>query len=556
MLGTRLGVLLGLALPFAFGAACGRSSKSAFSPDPDAGPQAFDRDDAAIHACPGGHESSSIGCEYYAVMMDGTFDAEMGCYAVFIANASLDAAHLSITFAGTPVDLAQYAKIPTGSGRALTYADFSPVSGVQPGEVVIVFLAGPPDAGVATQDQDKPTPCPVAPAFSAYTQVRGTGRGHAFRIRTDAPVAAYQMLPYGGGGAAVTGATALIPTSAYDTNYILTAAFTGDGLAHGGPSTDIVAAEDDTSVTILPNADLVGGAGVDEGPAGQPVTYTLNAGEFLQFTQYPDATGSPVQSDKPIGMFAGHTCTGVGPQCCCDHIEAQIPAVRSMGSEFAIAGYRPRTQFPEKLLYRFIGAVDGTTLTYSPAVGGPPSIGKGQVLAFNTDTPFTVKSQSSEHPFMVLTYMSSANDLGTSNDRQGYGDPEVVRAVPVAQHRSDYTFFTDPTYPETNLVVTRKRGANGFADVKLDCAGTLGGWQPIDPSDTYEFTRVDLVRHDFQRQGSCDNGRHRMTSSDPFGLTVWGWGSPETKDLTTYVSYGYPAGENLSPINDVVVPAR
>jgi hypothetical protein len=488
--------------------------------------------------------------------MDGTFDAQMGCFAVFLANASQVSAHPQVWFAGTPIDLGQYGKIPTGSGRTLEYGDYSTGDGLKPGEVLIVFLAGPRDPGRPTQDQHNPTPCPVAPAFSAYTQVRGTGLGHAFRIRTDTPVAAYQMLPYGGGGAAVTGATALIPTSAYDTNYILTTAYAQDGLAAGGPSVDLVAAEDNTTITILPNVDLAAWGGVSGAQANEPATYTLNAGEVLQFTQTPDPTGSPVQSDKPIGMFAGHTCTGIGPQCCCDHIEAQIPAVRSMGSAFAIAGYRPRTRFPEDLLYRFIGAVDGTRLMYSPNVGGPSGIGQGQVVEFHTDTPFTVRSQDPEHPFMVLTYMGSANNLGTTYDAQGYGDPEVVRAVPLAQHRNDYIFFTDPTYPETNLVVTRKRGANGFGDVTLDCAGTVGGWRAIDADDTYEYTRVDLVRHDFQKQGRCDNGRHRMTSTDPFGLTVWGWGSPETKDLTTYVSYGYPAGENLSPINNVVVPAR
>ena len=30
----------------------------------------------------------------------------------------------------------------------------------------------------------------------------------------------------------------------------------------------------------------------------------------------------------------------------------------------------------------------------------------------------------------------------------------------------------------------------------LDCAGTLGGWTAID--STHEYTRVDLVRHDFE----------------------------------------------------------
>lgn len=56
-----------------------------------------------------------------------------------------------------------------------------------------------------------------------------------------------------------------------------------------------------------------------------------------------------------------------------------------------------------------------------------------------------------------------------------------------------------------------------------------------------------------------------MTSALPFGLTVWGWGSPETRanqqikcalgepDNSCDVSYGYPAGENVLPINDIVL---
>jgi hypothetical protein len=92
--------------------------------------------------------------------------------------------------------------------------------------------------------------------------------------------------------------------------------------------------------------------------------------------------------------------------------------------------------------------------------------------------------------------------------------------------------------------------------VKLDCVGTIGGWTPVDGSDDYEMTRVDLVRHDFEKQGSCDNGRHEASSSQPFALTVWGWGSPETSVMTGYVSYGYPAGQDLAPINHVVVPPQ
>jgi len=32
---------------------------------------------------------------------------------------------------------------------------------------------------------------------------------------------------------------------------------------------------------------------------------------------------------------------------------------------------------------------------------------------------------------------------------------------------------------------------------------------------------------------------------------VWGWGSEDTQ--TGWVSYGYPAGEGVLPINDVII---
>jgi len=48
-----------------------------------------------------------------------------------------------------------------------------------------------------------------------------------------------------------------------------------------------------------------------------------------------------------------------------------------------------------------------------------------------------------------------------------------------------------------------------------------------------------------------------MHSTVPFGLTVWGWGSSATFPFSsTYVSYAYPAGASVKPINLVVVPAQ
>jgi hypothetical protein len=496
----------------------------------------------------------SVGCEYYAVNMDAIDPAVGGCFVSFVANTFAEAANITVQFKGQPLDLAKFAKIPVGSGKSLTYAAYDPTQGLAPDGVAILFLANSPTEKYAVQ-------CPVPAAIESGAQVLGTGRGSAFQIETDVPVVAYQMLPYGGGSAAITGATLLLPTSAWHTNYVAV-----NGYEHGahGASMNLVAAKDGTQITLLPKVDIVGGNGVAAAAAGSPVTYALDAGEVLQITQPEELTGSPIESNKPIGLWAGHRCALVPTdRAFCDHLEQQIPPVRALGSEYVVVPPRKRAAQSEPQPRRIIGAVDGTQLTFEPDVGGPASIDSGQVVEFRTDEPFVVRSQDADHPFLVLSYMSG---LGTNSSfHPGEGDPDVVRIVPPKQYLKRYVFFTDPTYPETNLVVVRQKGENGFAAVQLGCAGILQGWTPVGSAGMYEYALLDLVSGDFQPQNGCDNGRHEMSSDEPFGLWVWGWGSRATQgdgpcdifspNYTCWVSYGYPAGEGVVPINTVEVPA-
>jgi len=112
-------------------------------------------------------------------------------------------------------------------------------------------------------------------------------------------------------------------------------------------------------------------------------------------------------------------------------------------------------------------------------------------------------------------------------------------------------FFADPTYPETNLVVIRAPGSDSaYHDVTLDCAGPISGWQTV---GNFQWTRVDLMTGNFMNVGSCSTGRHEIHSDAPFGLQVWGWGTPNTSTFTANVSYGYPGGMNVAPINTVVI---
>ena len=75
--------------------------------------------------------------------------------------------------------------------------------------------------------------------------------------------------------------------------------------------------------------------------------------------------------------------------------------------------------------------------------------------------------------------------------------------LPPGQFMSKYVFFTDPTYPTTNLVLTRVAGPNGFQDVTVDCLGTVGGWQAVGTSGKYQVTDVDLLRAAGISKPSC-----------------------------------------------------
>jgi hypothetical protein len=181
-------------------------------------------------------------------------------------------------------------------------------------------------------------------------------------------------------------------------------------------------------------------------------------------------------------------------------------------------------------------------------VGGPSDLNRGTIVEFQTSDEFVVKSQDRDHPFMLFAYMSGST---WQPGMDGYGDPDFVVSVPTDQYMPAYVFFADPTYPETNLVLVRKVKNGKSDDVALDCAGKITGWKKV---GDYEMARADLSRGNFQAQGGCNTGRHEIYSNSPFGLWVWGWGTPETTTFTQNVSYGYPGGMNVTPINTVVIP--
>jgi hypothetical protein len=496
-------------------------------------------------------DKSSIGCEYYAVDPDVITEGAGGCFAAYIANTWGTPVTISVDRGGSPLPLDGYARVPSGQGSGIIYAPLT--NGVlQPGGVAILFLAHSGFLGMA---------CPsgiTAAVDGTDAAVHGTGIGQAFHITTSAPVVAYDIFPYGGGDSAATSATLLLPTSTWDTTYVAVDAFRKSTVVdEAQPFIEIVGQTNDSHVTIKPTAAIAGGGGVAASAQGASATYALGAGQVLQFTQDDELNGSTITSDQPVGVWGGATCLSIDVgNNACDSAHQEIPPVRALGYRYAAVRYRNRYAGQEETVpWRIIGAVDGTTLTYSPAApaGAPTTLGLGQVVEFDSPGQFLVQSQDAQHPFYMSAHMTGWEVVaGDSIDHRG--DPEFVNIIPPEQYQSAYTFFTDPTYPETNLVLTRVKQNGVFADVSLDCAGTITGWTALDTADTIEYTRVDLVTGNFQSVNGCNNGVHVATSTQPFGLVVWGWGSAASVGFFSQaVSYAYPAGAGVKPINTVVI---
>jgi hypothetical protein len=498
---------------------------------------------------------STFGCEYYAVDPDIIAEAQGACFAMYIANTWTSPVNITADWGGQPINVATAAQVPSGSGPTLKYVPLG-TGGLQPGQVAILFL----DAA----STEFACPAGITAAFATDGAVHGTATGKAFHVKTDRPVVSYDIFPFGGGSSAATSATLLVPTSAWDVNYIAVNPFAKDVyVAEAQPFIEIVASVANTTVSISPTAAIVGGTGIAATAQGATGMYTLAApGDYIQFTQDGELTGSPILANNPVGVWGGASCLNIDvSDQACDSAHQQLFPVNTLGHEYIAARYRDRwPSTPESTPWRIVGAVNGTTLTYQPSTpnGAPTTLNVGQVATFWTIAPFVVTSQDVQHPFYMSAHMSGGGRVDQTGGMDGRGDPEFVNVMPPEEWLASYVFFTDPTYPETNLVFTRKVGANGmFSDVTMDCGsnGTsvVSGWLPVGSSGTYEYARFDLSTGNFQGVNGCNNGRHTATSPAPFGLTVWGWGSAASTIFSQYVSYAYPAGASVQPINTIVV---
>lgn len=470
-------------------------------------------------------EQSTVGCEFYMAAVPPQFETFGSCYAVFLANARALPVQLEVSLGTQPLDANDFARRPVRQNGTLEYRALPTVGGkpsLGPGEMAILFLADRGAAG-GTNHID----CPVTPAVRTEVQHDGTTRFDAFHVKTTAPVAAWDIFPYGGAASYVTSASLLLPTSAWSTTHVVMTPAPQSYV-------QLIAAADDTLVQMAAPGGITGSNELPGALPGDVASWTLARGEVAQLSQTDELGGAFVRSNKPVAVVGGSACMNKpSTMLACDSAHQQLPGVPQLSHEYVGVRHPARTGgSQERALWRVVGVVDGTSLTWTPPVSGAPTtLAAGEQVEFSAPGPFVVTAQDDAHVFAIAQLMTG----GYEHD--GLGDPDFVLLVPPGQWLTRHLFFTDPTYATTHTVFVRRAVGTRFAEVKLDCGPALS-WRPITVDTQYAVRSWSLDGTD-----GCENGVHTATSTQPFTITVWG--------VDQYASYAWPSGMGVRQLNTV-----
>ena len=560
---ARWSKLAGVGVVVASGAllalACGSEQRARFSePPPDAatetGPVGYAEGGARFDPCDSktlADARTVAGCQFLMTASTWVPDDDWvprACYALLVSNPASTPASLRLRIKSRTdseareENAAPYARRAIVSGRRVRYEPLAD-GRVQPGESVVV------SAMFAPFDWDAPfgkgSLCPTK-AFveSIEPAARDELVTPAIELLSDVPVIASQVSAY------VLDAEyhedtpvspyALFPVHLWDERATETGIYK-PGLPPKIPARDAplqtwpgrtfaLAAFDDTHV-LLPTLE------------GSPREVTLRRGEVFSHTTNDSFAGSIVSSDKPIGLvtFAPQTFIDWNYEHEIDGTDCQrsysmaLPSIL-WGSQYVAARHANRWEhLPEAPAWRILGGADDTLLSYDPyrPDGAPERVTKGELAVFFADEPFTVSSQDEAHPFYFSQSMTGSRyhldrhgGISTDDDTRR-GGAVTVHQIATSLWQKRYPFFAPMDFADHGLVLVRPRGG---PDVRLDCAGTIPGWQPV--GEQFEYARVPLTGHLYEPihypAGTCQAGPHWIESDGPFSGTVWGWGNSDT----------------------------
>lgn len=344
----------------------------------------------------------------------------------------------------------------------------------------------------------------VVPHEQGYTYSAGTVEKRGLKVTSTAPISLYASNFFEW----TYDATIVLPKDGLGKDYIVQV-YENELYAK---EFAIVATESNTQVTITPHAGTTDGKAKDV-----PYMITLQEGETYQVMSKingSDFSGTRIQSDKPVAVFAGHQCINIQTgNKWCDHIVEQQMPVNMWGRQFALT--KTYGQNGDRVMVTAKEdntevKVNGTTVT---------TLKKQGTYTFRlTDVSAFVETSQ---PVACYLYLEGAQGNNTM------GDPASVQISPIEQRVQEMTFATFQT-AVTNThyvnVVTTEAGAAGMM---LDGKSVTSSFRVLTGNSDLRFARIP-IRH----------GTHTLrTSSDGFTGHVYGLGA--------YESYAYSFGSSV-----------
>lgn len=520
---------------------------------------------------------TNIGCEYYAADLD---NAQLGAgesaasqpYAIVVSNPDpLHTARVRIEWN------------TAAQGQA-------PHTGMVASAVI------PPMDLEAFPLPAREVDCSAPGTFNT-----GTGTclsSQAYHVIATIPVIAFEFNPLQNRYAFSNDASLLLPTNSLQGEYTVMgwpqtlASHPAETVLNPGDPVDlrgfvtIIGTQADTHVHLVPRADILpGGPIASRGLANAPIDVTLGAFDILNIETdgfEADLTGTTVQADHPVAVFAGSECSDVPPwtdlndrRCCCDHLESQQFPRNTVGQHYVAVHTPYRTRIvhdagapvgvlgQEPEFFRVLAVNPGTThvRTTLPSlpddVASPPlefDLTEGGFRTLPANGSFEITATA---PVSVANFMSSQLNTGIPLQYPG-GDPSFIPMPPVEQWRQSYVFLVPQNYAFDFVQVVAPAGTgvtlDGDALPTADCTLTRGDGcvetrvHACPPSrwDVYNcqlsFPHIDpsLPYPQNLAAGRQGDGVHVVNATAPSAVIVSGF------DLR--VSYGYPAGTQLRPL--------
>jgi hypothetical protein len=316
-----------------------------------------------------------------------------------------------------------------------------------------------------------------------------------------------------------TDAALALPVDVFNTEYIVMSYV---GASHGGDKSEfvVVAGFDNTTVTITPVVDMIGGFS-----AGTSFDITLNRGEgflaqsLLNIGPEADLTGTIIRANRPVGVSNGSVCAYV-PQGneACDHLFEVAQPTQTWGKEVFVTNLPNR---PRGSIYRILASADSTIISMdaSPI----DTLNRGEFHETKVLTGSHVFSGTK--PIFVVQYMTGVIQSGA-----GIGDPAMANMIPREQYLTAYTFSTIGGGQFRENFVTIIVENSDVGSMTLDGANIpASAFTPISGTD---FSSA-IMR--------LSHGTHTTISNHGHGITVEGY---DTDD-----SYIYPGGARFEIIN-------